>query len=171
MRSFCVAILLACCLASPAAAGEGFRQAAGPVVKVLDGCRQDLKKIENRIAVSMDSNLAPPQQFTLHELVFFCRTGALELHDIVDVFLMQTTPGTGKSFHAQKRRELAKRASFGLWSMAKRAEYMRMEAKGPYADPEHWDRVRGYALEMEKVFQRARKGLKRLQAVLKTTKD
>jgi hypothetical protein len=48
---------------------------------------------------------------------------------------------------------------------------MRLEAKGPYAEPERWERVRGYALEMEKVFQRAREGLKRLQAVLKTTKD
>jgi hypothetical protein len=164
-------MLLACCLASLAAAGEDFRHAAGPAIKLLDGCRRDLKKIENRIAESMDDNLAPPQQFTLHELVFFCRTGALELHDIVDVFLMQTTPGTGEAFHKQKRRELAERASFGLWSMAKRAEYMRLEAKGPYAEPERWERVRRYALEMEKVFQRAREGLKRLQTVLKTTKD
>ncbi|MDK2954724.1 MAG: hypothetical protein PWQ57_220 [Desulfovibrionales bacterium] len=167
-KTHAVYLALAACLllAAPARAEQDFRLAASPCVKAVDGDRKTLQDIENRISDSLENELDAGQTFALHDLAFMCRQGAIELHDIVDVFLMESTPGVGKSFESSKRKELAGKAQYAVWDVAKRIEFVKINAKGPYADPERWSVVRGFALEMEKALEPILGNLKKLQALI-----
>jgi hypothetical protein len=167
----CLAFTACLLFAAPVRAGQNFQLSANPSVKALDdGCKA-LMDIGQRISIRLEGELDAAQTFALQDLAFMCRQGGIELHDLVDVFLMESTPRVGENFKSSKQKELAEKAQYAVWDIAKRIEYVKINAKGPYADPRRWKVVRGFALEMEKTLASILANLRKLQALRPVNKE
>ncbi|MBN2140205.1 MAG: hypothetical protein PHV85_01785 [Desulfovibrionaceae bacterium] len=116
------ALALTVLSAAPLRAAE--REATPLEIKVLDMHRQALGAIEERIEADIGNTDRSPALFILRDLAFFCKTARLELHDIVETYVLEGFPQTGSGFRAQKRAELRTKAALTALDLKKRLQYL-----------------------------------------------
>lgn len=104
-----------------------------PSIETLDQVKSRLRTLEHEIDDSLRDDIHTWDMVALRDLSFFTKNFQLELHHLVDIYILCNFKDLGKSFSRKKAGEFRKSARFTLQDARKRLQYVRLDK--PFQDP------------------------------------
>lgn len=120
----------------------------------LDAVKTDIGKLHGQINSDLENSQTSPTLFVLHDLEYFSQMARLELHNLVEVFVLTDLPAEQTAFREEKDRELRTKLKNVHIDMERRRAYVRLIQ--PPDVPEHISRkIEGYVTDLGAELQEA----------------
>mgnify|MGYP006303686973 CR=1 FL=1 len=120
-------LLLLCGAAAPAMAGADRNACVEPHIAAIDQVRADLDAMQKSLEATLRDQTDgryPEGGSTLRDLIYVCDTERLELHNLVEVYVLSNVDAAGKAFRKAKLDELLAKTDDALDDLGRRRAYV-----------------------------------------------